>query len=174
MIVTINRIHEGKTRLCEDTDIQPQRCSGYRLQGPLRCVATFEKRGPRIHASVECDAEVQLSCIRCLDSFSHQVHTRTEIFLHDRSTRVTAEVEAVLDPAYPDFYFDDTKREIDLSPAILDDIEVALPMKPLCSPECTGIAPRSAGIVVEHGDGIRRKTEDTVDPRWEKLKQLRR
>jgi len=68
-----------------------------------------------------------------------------------------------LDDETADFFFDARHRELDLSPAIYEEIMTALPLKPLCRESCKGI---------DLGAG--RREEEPVDPRWEALKKLRK
>ena len=60
-------------------------------------------------------------------------------------------------------------ERIELSQMILEQIVLALPMKPLCQPDCRGLCPQC---------GANRNQEscscapDTSDPRWAGLKEL--
>jgi uncharacterized protein len=171
MILNIAQIDEGRTELSQKVDIAPHRCGEYEIPSPLSCHATLEKLGTRIHVVVECNAEVRLTCCRCLEQYICPLCTCTRAFVFDHSAGRGKNEPVVSDSAYPDFYFDDTKREVDLSPALLDDIEVALPMKPLCSDACSGVTSKESLQCNDRNSGTQ---EATIDPRWEKLKKLRR
>jgi uncharacterized protein len=69
-----------------------------------------------------------------------------------------------------DLFFSDSTDTVDISPLIFDEIVVSLPMKPLCSEQCTGIATGNVSEVnVDYGHGPK-----AVDPRWEVLKKLKK
>jgi uncharacterized metal-binding protein YceD (DUF177 family) len=68
------------------------------------------------------------------------------------------------DNDYADFYYDDAHPEVDISPALFDEVMTALPMKPLCAENCPGI---QRGQETE-GD------QEGIDPRWQALTKLRR
>ncbi len=170
MILDITQIEEGRTEISQQVPVPPQRCGEYEIPEPLACHACLEKSGNRIHAVVECDVEVTLTCCRCLKKYTCHLHARTSAFVFDHSAGRKAREPVVSDNAYPDFYFDEAKREVDLTPALLDDIEVALPMKPLCNTACSGVAKKNSTEKTDQETG---KDRTTIDPRWEKLRKLR-
>jgi uncharacterized protein len=74
-----------------------------------------------------------------------------------------------------DFYFDTRNDQVDLSPAIYDEIMTNLPLKPLCRTDCKGIPVE--GVVFEYDDEVtnsKKKVADEIDPRWEALKRLKK
>ncbi|MFE3443772.1 YceD family protein [Nocardia sp. NPDC059180] len=95
-------------------------------------------------------------CSRCLESFDDEIElSLTELF------------------AYPDSATEQTTSEdemyrmvddlIDLEPVIVDALGLALPLQPLCTPDCAGLCPecgvRMAIAGSDHGHEI-------LDPRW--------
>jgi uncharacterized protein len=104
-------------------------------------------------------APLEGECGRCLDPVSSQMTvTIQELF------------------AYPGSATDDTTDEdevhrivgdlIDLEPVVRDDVVVALPLTPLCRPDCAGLCPtcgqRLDDLPPEHG-------HEQIDPRWAAL-----
>lgn len=73
----------------------------------------------RIHQPLDCD------CVRCLKSFTHNVQ--------EDSWSCLLELEGE-DPAVV------VNDCVDLTPYIRDDIFLAFPQHPLCSPQCDGLA----------------------------------
>lgn len=93
-------------------------------------------------------------------------------------TGITGEIEVELTElfAYPDSATDNTSEEdelgrvvddaVDLEQAICDAVGLALPLSPLCSPDCPGLCPDCGVALAEAGPEHR---HDKIDPRWAKL-----
>ncbi len=80
--------------------------------------------------------------------------------------------------AYPDSTTDQTDEGVsrlrgdllDLEPALRDAVVLALPMTPLCSPDCAGLCP---GCGVRLDDAEPGHGHESADPRWAALQDLR-
>ena len=115
-------------------------------------------------------SEVEFSCVRCLESFTARLREELDLLYLPQSDNVAAEGEDAHglgdDDLAVSFYRDD---EIDLAHMIWEQIVLALPMKPICKPDCQGLCPVC---------GVNRNIEscscvrDTVDPRWQPLKSV--
>jgi uncharacterized protein len=78
--------------------------------------------------------------------------------------------------AYPDSSTDETTDEdevprlvadlIDLAPAVRDAVMLALPVAPLCRPDCPGLCAECGARLA---DLTGRHTHETLDPRWSVL-----
>ncbi|GAA5057116.1 YceD family protein [Nocardia callitridis] len=99
---------------------------------------------------------VEGECSRCLESFTDEVEIQlTELFAYpDSVTEQTTEDDEVYR------MLDDT---IDLEPVVVDAVGLALPLQPLCTPDCAGLCPecgvRTASVGPDHAHEI-------LDPRW--------
>lgn len=69
---------------------------------------------------------------------------------------------------------------IDLEPLVRDAVLLALPLAPLCGPDCAGPAPERVPVSAEDGaagpdgaDGARDDAAAPRDPRWAALDELR-
>lgn len=99
-------------------------------------------------------------CARCLAPLAGRVEVElTELF------------------AYPDSLTDATTTEdelgrvvndtVDLEQAVVDAVGLALPLSPLCQPDCPGLCPR-CGVALASVPGGEHHHDD-IDPRWAKL-----
>jgi uncharacterized protein len=79
-----------------------------------------------------------------------------------------AQVEASFDPETVDeeIY---SGKEIDLTPALREQILLSIPPPPLCRDECKGLCPRCGKDLNESGCGCDRSA---MDPRWAGLKAI--
>jgi uncharacterized protein len=96
-------------------------------------------------------------CARCLDPLEREL---------------TVELQELY--AYPGHGDEDTRSVvddglIDLEPALRDAVVLALPLAPLCSPDCPGLC----SVCGAHLRGDPEHTHDEVDPRWAALAVLR-
>ncbi|MDQ3986267.1 MAG: DUF177 domain-containing protein [Actinomycetota bacterium] len=61
-------------------------------------------------------------------------------------------------------------REIHLEPMLRDALTLALPLNPLCRPDCKGLCPHCGRNLNEGSCDCR---EDETDPRWAELESLK-
>ena len=115
-------------------------------------------------------SEVELPCVRCLESFEAEVREELVLLYLPQSDNVAADGEDDHglgdDELAVSFYRDD---EIDLAHMIWEQIVLALPMKPVCKPDCQGLCP-DCGVNKNHKSCS--CVHDSLDPRWQALKSL--
>ncbi|OBG32060.1 DUF177 domain-containing protein [Mycolicibacter virginiensis] len=98
-------------------------------------------------------------CARCLQPLTGDIEVElTELFAYpDSTTDATTEDDEmgrVVDDA------------VDLEQAIVDAVGLALPLSPLCDPDCPGLCP-DCGVVLSTAEPGHH--HDKIDPRWAKL-----
>ncbi|ONI70324.1 metal-binding protein [Actinosynnema sp. ALI-1.44] len=104
-------------------------------------------------------APVEGECARCLDPLTSRVEVElTELFAYPHSaTEETTDEDEV-----PRLVED----RIDLEPVVRDALVLALPLVPLCRPDCAGLCPgcgvKWADLGPDHG-------HEKIDPRWAAL-----
>jgi uncharacterized protein len=142
---------------------------------PLVGLSPIDLRGEarRIEGGYALDARVgysgQLECSRCLAPYAFSEDEPFTLLLYPSSKRPSDEVE--LSPGDLDvLYYDDPV--LPLSPIAEERIQMALPMKPLCRPDCRGLCPH-CGKDLNSLDGPCACAPEKVDPRWDALKALR-
>lgn len=98
-------------------------------------------------------------CGRCLDPITDEyVAELCELFAYpDSATDETTEADEV---------YRIVDELIDLEPVVRDLLVLALPMTPLCRPDCGGLCPDCGQKLDELPAG---HTHDTIDPRWAAL-----
>jgi uncharacterized protein len=125
---------------------------GLRLQEPAAIGPVFSEDGfslDRVDLSVtRRSGEVavtgvfgvtaRLTCSRCLEPLSTTIAPEVDLCLRPCPTARHEEVELGPDDLEIDFYREDT---LDVAGLIRSEAELALPMKPLCTPECRGLCP---------------------------------
>jgi uncharacterized protein len=112
-------------------------------------------------ATAEATVPVTGECARCLEPLT------TSVDVSFQELYETGDGQADNDDEDRRFLDADL---LDLEPDFRDAVVLALPLAPLCSPDCEGLCPdcgiRLAEAGPDHGHG------EAVDPRWAALRQL--
>ena len=176
LITMTTRVHEelGWRRSVADLLGQPGAYRDFTLDLPLNGVGTalahLEERplnadlraesvveGILVTGSVE--AQTVLECARCLAEFRSSVELDVcELFLAPDREPEDKESYRI------------SGMEIDLEPMLRDAVTLDLPLNPLCKEDCKGICARCGRDL---NLGACDCVEDTTDPRWAALDQLR-
>lgn len=126
---------------------------------------TLESVVEGIWVSGTADVEVTAECSRCLDPIAWNESVALEqMFRYPSTDARGAIIETDEDDTDTPVVIDDT---IDLEGPLRDAVVLALPIAPLCSPDCQGICP-------ECGERIDDAPHDhpVNDPRWSALESL--
>ncbi|MEM7356976.1 MAG: DUF177 domain-containing protein [Acidobacteriota bacterium] len=117
-----------------------------------------------LRATLSYDQE--LRCMRCLKPVMASVSTDIEFLLQIGSETVDEERElrteelGVLTVSSPEF---------DTQPLLIEQIQLAVPMKPLCREDCAGLCTRCGADLNDSPCGC----AAVADPRWAALGALR-
>jgi uncharacterized protein len=125
---------------------------------PVVIDARFESVMDGVLVTAEVEVPVATECGRCLDPVDIElVAPIQELYAYERDPD---------DPDAPVLAGD----QLDLEPVVRDAVVLALPLNPLCDPDCLGLCPgcgaRLADVEPEHA-------HDEVDPRWAALALLK-
>ncbi|HVV76201.1 MAG TPA: YceD family protein [Mycobacteriales bacterium] len=125
---------------------------------PVVIDARFESVMDGVLVTAEVEVPVSAECGRCLDPLEIElVAPIQELYAYE-----------------PDPEDDDALTvsgdALDLEPVVRDAVVLALPLNPLCDPDCLGLC---AGCGARLADVEPGHTHDEVDPRWAALALLR-
>jgi uncharacterized protein len=109
-----------------------------------------------------------LACQRCLGEMTRTVAEDVELLLVDHEPGAEDEERELEGQDLGVLVMDEP--EIDLWPILLEQIQLGVPMRPLCSEDCAGLCPVCGANLNEGDCGCRRETHD---PRWTGLAALR-
>jgi len=111
------------------------------------------------------DVDVVMPCARCLTEITDEATLPiTELFHDPRKMEVEDYTEG------EDYLVESDFIHIDLARALRDTISLAIPNRPLCTPDCAGLCPTCGADrnVEDCGHG----NEPAQDPRWAALADL--
>jgi uncharacterized protein len=137
--------------------------SEVRLQGPLEVSLEVQQAGPDVLVRGTISGELEASCRRCLDDL--QVPVREEVALLFR--RGVSPFEAEDEEVYS---LPENERELDLGPAIREQLLLAVPQFVNCSEECKGLCPHCGTNLNDATCSC--ETTDS-DNRWAALRKLK-
>ena len=126
---------------------------------PIAAELTLESVVEGVLVTGPVAGDVRCSCARCLTEFQAAVEVDVcELFAGPGHLQEEEDVYRV------------SGEEIDLEPMLRDELTLALPLNPLCRDDCKGMCARCGR---ELNDGACDCTEDTSDPRWAALDEVR-
>ncbi len=121
---------------------------------------TLESAAEGVYLSGAASAQVVGECARCLDPIADELTVEfAELFAYPDSA-----TESSTDPDEVSRLVEDL---VDSEPVVRDAIVLALPLAPLCRPDCPGMCPDCGGRWAELGPD---HEHDTMDPRWAALR----
>ena len=126
--------HARAYRVDHEAVAVPEAAFEQEITGSLRLIRS--ERGVLVMAELDLDP-VEVQCGRCLELFETPVAVQFDeeyVLDHDPITGRRVEVDA-------DEFRIDARRHLDLSEAVRQYEESALPLRPLCRPDCQGLCP---------------------------------
>lgn len=142
---------------------------GLELLRPVVADFKFSNTTRSIIIEGELDTIVLAECVRCLKHFSLPIHfafqeayTRQDLMLDAKGNLITEDedIRSVFEG-----------HILDLTEFLRQNIILALPSAPLCSPDCKGLCPICGKNLNE---GECQCSKQRIDPRWQKLLDYKR
>jgi uncharacterized protein len=128
----------------------------------------IERRGADVVVTGSFRATARLACSRCLEPLTTRVGPDVDLHLVPAPNLRHEEVELGPDDLEVDFYQGET---LDVAGLLRSEMALALPMKPLCTPDCRGLCPVCGANRNTTSCGCQVRE---VDPRLAPLEALRR
>ncbi|MCP3959813.1 MAG: DUF177 domain-containing protein [bacterium] len=110
--------------------------------------------------------EQTLRCMRCLAPVTESTSSEVDLLIHT-GAKVTDEELELQEADLGVLVLEDL--ELDTRPILIEQIQLGIPMKPLCKDDCAGLCP-SCGADCNAGPC---GCEKAVDPRWAGLAGLK-
>jgi uncharacterized protein len=140
MIINVNRIAEQGLALNDTIDLDSARLledESFFVEG-LNYQIFFKRENQRIQAQGKIKTAISLVCVRCLEQFELKINSRFDIILFPKElvdVRSTSLDEEELE------YIFFENDQIDLEKILIEQVNLFIPFKPVCSPDCKGICP---------------------------------
>jgi uncharacterized protein len=154
----------GKPGANRDVSVSPS-LEGVRVDlaslepAPVRGDLTLESVVEGVLVTGSLAGDVTCRCARCLREFGTDLNVEVcELFAAPGHLEEEEDVYRV------------AGEEIDLEPMVRDELTLGLPLNPLCRDDCKGMCARCGRDLNE---GACDCAEDTSDPRWAALDEVR-
>jgi uncharacterized protein len=172
LVINISRLgrRPGSMMTFSETVPSPSRIGldliGVDEGAPLQLDLRIESVSEGVLVTGTVSAPTSGECARCLTPITGEVEIDlTELFAYpDSATDATTESDEmgrVGSSGQPD--------TVDIEQPIIDAIGLALPLSPLCGPDCAGLCPQCGVPLATAEPGHH---HDQIDPRWAKLTGL--
>ena len=160
MVLDIRTIPDGSSEVSQSTGLYIYTADLPEFSEKIQCRAVIDRFGQTLHVHLNFIGTFTLECSRCLTRFAYPISGDLRLVVKEQPGKygVSTDDESV------DFYYDSRHLEVDLGPAIYEEIMTSLPLQPLCSGDCKGIELP----VTSTGKG-----KNEIDLRWEALKKLK-
>jgi len=142
----------------------------FRVASPVTLSFDVDRQeAGRFRVAGRTTGKLELTCSRCLEPFTLPVVADFDLRYVPRAENAgEGEKEVEEDDLSTAFYEND---EIDLSHLIMEQLQLAVPMKPLCMEACKGLCPQCGTNL---NTGTCDCTQKWEDPRLAALKAIKR
>lgn len=130
---------------------------------PVKVSLDITNAGDFLDARGKITTAVRLNCGRCLESFVYPLETNFEE--HYYPVEEGQELEGPDDEDAVSF----TGETLNIEPEVINTIQLAIPMRQICSEECRGLCPQCGTNLNKEECSCK---NDNIDPRMAVLKEL--
>jgi uncharacterized protein len=135
--------------------------SGIELEGPLAVALEAQQAGADVVVRGWLRGAVALSCRRCLEPVTETVDIEVTWLFRAGITEAEAQAEEV-------YALPERARELDLGPAVREQLVLSVPEFALCEEACRGLCPQCGANRNEADCACE---EPAVDERWAALRR---
>jgi uncharacterized metal-binding protein YceD (DUF177 family) len=160
------RIPEGHSVLSQNVPVTGEKAQWLSTVGDVSCTADVDRFQTQIHLHVRYQCVVRMQCSRCLTPITQPLSGEFLLVLQEKTR---SQDRRTLPEEEVDLFFDEATGDVDIAPLVFDEIVLSVPMKPLCSEQCAGIAVKNDPAIVVDLAG----ENPEIDPRWKALGKLR-
>jgi uncharacterized protein len=170
MLLDLSKLHgprEHVERTFQPSAFDPQD-DDYRVVGPVELSMDVEKSGADVFkVAGRATTALELECSRCLEPMTLPIDAQFELrYVPQTGNAGDGEREIGEDDLATAFY---REGALDVLEMLREQFQLALPMKPLCTPSCRGLCPECGTNLNRMECGHRPAWED---PRLAPLKGL--
>lgn len=137
MFININEIKNGDklefSLLKDELDIGG-------LEETALCRFVLTKLKTRVRIKGDVSFKLNITCARCLEAVTKQFNEKVDCILERESPCIIKKEEIALTTTDTEKYYY-AGDEVDITPLVRDTILLAIPIKPLCTPDCRGLCP---------------------------------
>jgi uncharacterized protein len=149
-------------------EVFPAEPDEFRVVAPVSLSFDIRKNKDQYQVTGEVHTTLQLSCSRCVESFSVPVDARFDLRYQPRTLIAGGDEREIEEDDFATAFYEN--EHIDLGQLIREQLYLALPMKPLCREDCRGLCPQCGTNLNRGTCDCKREWED---PRFAALRALK-
>ena len=135
--------------------------------GEVECSGRILSAAEGLLLRVSLHYQQSLRCVRCLETVALPVSSDLDLLIQIGGAEAAAEERALEEQDLGIIFLENPL--LDTRPILIEQIQLGVPMKPLCKEDCAGLCP-SCGADLNQGPcGCR----EVTDPRWGALAALK-
>lgn len=165
MLINIRDIPEGHSVIEQDVTMAEEQIKDSGFIGNVFCHVEIDRLQFQIYLNMSYTCRVIQECSRCLNAFEYPMHGSFSLVLHDRNAPENSLND---DEEFFDYCFNEYDTTIDIRRSLYEEVLINLPIKPLCKADCQGVMDYEKNASANSG------LKNTIDPRWEALKKLKK
>lgn len=165
LTLDLSALERGPTEWRERIPLEdgPWSDTDLRFQAPPEARLRAALTGDRgVHVTGVVEARLVLACRRCLEDVRHDLELELDL-LYDPEVDKEGEEAQV-------YQLEAEAHELDLAPAIREQLLLEVPPYPLCREDCRGLCPKCG---IDRNEDACDCTLTEPDPRWDALRELR-
>lgn len=171
MVIRLDNVHDDEPfRWQEQLEIKAQELDRPEVValGPVSWEGSIARHPPDFYLHADYTYEQTLACVRCLRHVVEPVRGSLDLLVSVGQEPKTAGEHQLHAGDFGSLMV--ASERLDVMPLLIEQLQLEVPMRPLCQPNCQGLCPdcgadRNAGPC-----GCR---PEAVDPRWAALAALR-
>jgi len=134
---------------------------------PVKVHIEIHKEDEKVFVNGRVVTTLSLTCSRCLSSYPFKIDSYFDLVYYpiEDFLREEEPEKELTEADFESLFY--RENRIDIDSLVLEQINLTIPMKPLCSESCKGLCPVCGTNLNEGECGCKVKNED---PRWNKLK----
>ena len=147
---------------------------GIKESDPVHVTGSFESMVDGLIFTTHVSAPLQAECTRCLKPIDRDLEVDPVVFFPYKTpepdqTNGKVEIIAGEEEGGDTYPLSEGGAFADLEALLRDNLVEALPLQPVCKPDCRGLCPQCGVDLNEHPD----HHHEVMDDRWDALKGLR-
>ena len=137
--------------------------------GPVVCRGEMVFAPPAFLFRAHLSYELTLPCIRCLCPIREPISSEVELMVVSEKEKPSGDPDLALNAEDLSIVYVE-EQVLDTEPLFVEQLQLNIPMKPLCRPDCKGLCPECGA---ELNLGSCQCRTPPQDPRWVALEALR-
>jgi len=166
--IRLSTLHDGVNQLnleatASELGLEKYEETSQWFPGKVFADIEVQKQSDRYYIKTKLITKARFLCDRCLNEFNQNLKSSFRLYY-------LKDVEQEVEENSNYRFLSKNSNAIDLTDDVIENLFLSIPMKKLCKESCLGLCPDCGTNLNKNKCSCRR---EKIDPRWEKLKNLK-